>query len=173
MAKKKSSAMEWVVVIGSALVIALLIRSYLFAPYQVHGTSMFPTLNGDELLIVNKWIYKVSAPEYGDIVVFHTPEERDFIKRVIGLPGDRISIKNGKVYRNGQLLREPYINGAMRDEPPEERNVPEGTLFVLGDNRNNSKDSREIGPVSMENIVGRAEVVVWPLHSISLISLKN
>ncbi|SEN64470.1 signal peptidase I [Lihuaxuella thermophila] len=170
MAEKKSSSAEWLVAILSALIIAIVIRSFLFAPYEVHGTSMYPTLHGDELLIVNKWIYKVKKPDYGDIVVFHTEEERDFIKRVIGLPGDRILIKNGKVYRNGKPLYEPYVNGPMNKETYEQKQIPEGYLYVLGDNRNNSKDSRQIGPVKIDEIVGRAEVIVLPLHKFDVLS---
>lgn len=162
--------LEWVAAILVAVVIAVVIRTFLFAPYEVHGASMEPTLDGEELLIVNKWIYRVSTPEYGDIVVFHTDEERDFIKRVIGLPGDQIEIKDGKVYRNGTALNEPYINGPMNEGANyKPTTVPKDSLYVMGDNRNNSKDSRMIGPVSLSEIVGRADIVVLPVKRMRLL----
>ncbi|KPC77514.1 signal peptidase I [Laceyella sacchari] len=176
MSETKSSSnswmtvLEWIAAILVAVVIAVVIRTFLFAPYEVHGASMEPTLDGEELLIVNKWIYRVSTPEYGDIVVFHTAEERDFIKRVIGLPGDRIEIKDGKVYRNGIALNEPYINGPMNEGTNyKPTTVPANSLYVMGDNRNNSKDSRMIGPVSLKEIVGRADVVVLPVKRMRLL----
>jgi signal peptidase I len=173
--KEWLTALEWVVAILAAVVIALGIRGFLFAPYQVHGQSMEPTLKGDELLIVNKWIYYVSEPHYGDIVIFHTPEERDFIKRVIGLPGDHIVIKDNKVYRNGKPLNEPYINGRMNSDIGQYRDVvvPPNHLFVMGDNRNNSKDSRMLGPISMKAVVGRADVVLLPMNRIHLLLLAS
>jgi len=168
--KEWLSAVEWLVAIVSAVAIALAIRTFLFAPYEVHGASMYPTLEGDELLLVNKWVYRVNQPNYGDIVVFHTEEERDFIKRVIGLPGDRIQIKNGNVYRNGKKLNEQYINDQMNPDTFIDTIVPQNTLYVLGDNRNNSKDSRNIGPISMDEIVGRADVVILPIQKIHFLS---
>lgn len=172
MAKSKNSSIEWLVAIISAVLIAIVVRGFLYATYEVQGSSMYPTLNGEELLIVNQWIYKVDEPEYGDIVVFHTYEgnkKKDFIKRVIGLPGDRIRIKKGAVYRNGNMLEEPYISEAISGDVTT-ITVPEGMVYVLGDNRNNSKDSRQIGPVQMEDVVGRAEVVLWPFDQIKLLS---
>lgn len=163
-----SAIKEWMIAIFSALIIAIIIRMFLFAPYEVHGTSMAPTLNGDELLVVNKWIYNMKEPEYGDIVVFHTDEQKDFIKRVIGLPGDRIKIASGKVYRNGDQLDEPYINGHM-EGTLDEVLIPPGHLFVLGDNRNNSKDSRVIGAIKMKDVVGRADMVILPISQMHFI----
>jgi signal peptidase I len=170
MTRQKSSSREWMLAIIISVAIAVGVRTFFFAPYEVHGMSMFPTLEGDELLIVNKWIYKVKEPEYGDIIVFHTKEQRDFIKRVIGLPGDRIEIRDGKVYRNGKMLDEKYINGPMNAETMHPVIVPKGALYVLGDNRNNSIDSRRIGPVNMKDIVGRAEVIILPLDRMHFLS---
>lgn len=164
------SAVEWLVSIVSAVAIALTIRAFVFAPYEVHGASMYPTLEGNELLIVNKWVYRVGQPKYGDIVVFHTKEERDFIKRVIGLPGDRIQIMDGKVYRNGEELHEDYINGQMNPDTFVDTIVPPNMLYVLGDNRNNSKDSRNIGPIEMSEIVGRADIVILPIQKMHFLS---
>ncbi|TCW36566.1 signal peptidase I [Laceyella sacchari] len=168
MIKKSSSAVrstfEWVGTIAVSLVIAGIIRVFLFSPYDVHGASMEPTLMNDEKIIVNKWSYRMHEPVYGDIVVFHAEEGRDFIKRVIGLPGDRIEIKNGKVYRNGKMLNEPYIQG-MTYTRDDARTivVPKGSLYVLGDNRENSRDSRDLGAIPLSRVVGRADVVVLPI----------
>ncbi len=177
MAERNSSskdwykALEWFVAIALAVLIAVGIRTFLFVPYQVHGASMEPTLKGDELLIVNKLVYHLDEPDYGEIVVFHTSEERDFIKRVIGLPGDHIVIRDGKVYRNDKLLTEPYIYEQMNTNIEEDIIVPPSQIYVMGDNRNNSKDSRRIGPVLVDKVVGRADLVVWPLDRIHLLAL--
>ena len=133
------------------------------ARIRVDGQSMLPTLNTGEFVIVNKLAYKIGSPEYGDIIVFHFPRdpEQEYIKRVIGLPGDRIVIANKHVQVNGILLDEPYIAA-----PPlynADWTVPENSLFVLGDNRNNSSDSHTWGPVPMDYVVGKALFVYWPI----------
>lgn len=168
MNKGKRASKEWIMAILSAVVLSLVIRTFLFTPYVVHGESMLPTFKGKELLIVNKFVYEVKDPEYNDIIVFHTSEQRDFIKRIIGLPNDEIAIKDGKVFRNGEVVDEPYltepINGSM---PP--TIVPEGKLFVLGDNRNHSRDSRQIGVIDMNEVVGRADVIILPFREFKLL----
>ncbi|MFC4075557.1 signal peptidase I [Salinithrix halophila] len=166
--KAKNAASEWLTAILVAASLIIIIRVFLFAPYEVHGESMYPTFKGEELLIVNKWIYDVEKPQYGEIVIFHTAEQRDFIKRVIGKPGDRIAVKNGQVYRNGKKLNEPYMNEKIRRSLPETV-VPQGHLFVMGDNRNHSRDSRDIGPVAIAEIVGRADVQLTPLSDFRLL----
>lgn len=166
---KLTALKEWTFAIISALLIAVVIRLFFFAPYEVHGTSMSPTLDGDELLVVNKWIYSVKNPEYGDVIVFHANQEKDFIKRVIGLPGDKIIIDNGNLFRNGKLVEEPYIQEKMVGSL-EETTVPEGCVFVLGDNRNNSKDSRVIGSIKMKDVVGRADLIILPLSQFELLT---
>lgn len=166
---KLTALREWSIAIVSALLIAVVIRLFLFSPYEVHGTSMAPTLNGDELLVVNKWIYNIKEPGYGDVIVFHTEEQRDFIKRIVGLPGDKISIANGQLFRNEELVKESYIQEEMVGEL-EDTTVPDGHVFVLGDNRNNSKDSRVIGSVNMRDVVGRADLVLLPVNQFHLLS---
>jgi len=128
----------------------------------VDGFSMRPTLDNGEYVLVNKMAFRSSLPEYGDIIVFHFPVDpnQDFIKRVIGLPGDDIFVRNGKVIVNDYSLEEPYI--AASPLYTGHWTVPEGQLFVLGDNRNNSSDSHSWGPVPMENVVGKAVLVYWP-----------
>jgi signal peptidase I len=129
---------------------------------RVDGFSMNPTLQDGEYILVNRLAYKIGQPVRGDIVVFSFPMDpkQDLIKRVIGLPGETISVLDGKVLVNGVPLDEPYIAA-----PPIYNNtwvVPEGQLFVLGDNRNESKDSHEWGMLPMENVVGRAILIYWP-----------
>jgi signal peptidase I len=164
----RSRSSEWLITVLIAVLLAMTIRLYFYAPYRVYGSSMLPTLRGDELLIVNKWIYDQRSPSYGDIIVFHTEEDRDFIKRVVGLPGDEIAIHGGHVWRNGKKLEEPYILSEIQGDYPKTR-VPPGHLFVLGDNRNRSRDSREIGMVDIDEVVGRAELVLFPLDRIQLL----
>ena len=128
----------------------------------VEGFSMRPTLDNGQYILVNKMAFNSSLPDYGDIIVFHFPvdPDQDFIKRVVGLPGDEITIRNGEVIVNGFSLEEPYI--AAEPRYIGHWTVPVGEVFVLGDNRNNSSDSHTWGPVPMENVVGKAILVYWP-----------
>ncbi len=135
---------------------------------RVENISMQPTLQEGELLVVYKWAYRFGEPYRGDIIVFHHNRQppEDYIKRVIGLPGDQVTVRGGQVYINGEALDEPYIAS-----PPAydgEWLVPEGHLFVLGDNRNRSSDSHVWGFVPMSDVVGRAVVVYWPPQRIRL-----
>lgn len=132
------------------------------ARIRVDGASMEPTLLSGEYVIVNRISYRLGNPHRGDIIVFHFPRDpkEEYIKRIIGLPGDEVEVKNNAVYVNGQLLDESYIKvttnyaGTWR--------VPEGQLFVLGDNRNNSSDSHDWGTVPTDYVVGKAVLVYWP-----------
>ncbi len=161
-------AKDWVVSIVAAVVMALLIRTFIVELYIVDGPSMRPTLQHEERLIVNKFIYRVRNPEKGEILIFKYPRDtsRDFIKRVIATGGDTIEIKEGRVYVNDQMLKEDYILEKTRTEYPKVT-VPEGTVFVMGDNRNNSDDSRfaDVGFVPLDLIKGKAVVVFWPLDN--------
>jgi len=161
---------DWAQTIIIAVIIALLIRSFLFEIILVNGNSMAPTLFDRDRVFVNKIIYLLEEPSHGDIVIFKTPEDNksNYVKRLIGLPGDRIKIENGIVYLNGDPLHEPYVEvPAINDYM--EVTVPEGAFFALGDNRNDSKDSRDfrIGFISMKNLVGKAVWRIWPLSNIS------
>ncbi len=133
------------------------------ARIRVEGYSMMPTLENGEFIVVSRVSYKLGSPQRGDIIVFHYPRNPadEFIKRVIGLPGDSIRIHNGVVYVNGRPLEEPYIAAPPNYET--EWQVPEGELFVLGDNRNNSSDSHSWGTVPLDYVVGKAVFVYWPL----------
>ncbi len=160
---------DWVVSILVAVILAFFIRYFIVELYMVEGPSMRPTLLNAERLVVNKFIYRFKAPERGDVLIFKYPRDtsRDFIKRVIGVPGDTIEIKDGKVFLNGQLQNESYILEKTRGSYPLST-VPEGTVFVMGDNRNNSEDSRfkDVGFVSRDLIKGKAVLVFWPFDQL-------
>jgi signal peptidase I len=132
------------------------------ARIRVDGASMEPTLVTGEYVIVSRLSYRLGTPQRGDIIVFHFPRDpkEEYIKRVIGLPGDKVEVRNGAVYVNGQPLDETYLNVKM-DYTGSWR-IPAGQLFVLGDNRNNSSDSHDWGTVPMEYVVGKAILVYWP-----------
>ncbi len=161
-------ARDWVISIGVAVVLAFLIRTFIVELYIVDGPSMRPTLESQERLVVNKFIYRLRPPEHGEILVFRYPRDpsRDFIKRVIAVPGDSIEIRDQRVFLNDQLLSEPYILDKTLSTYPKTV-VPEGTVFVMGDNRNNSEDSRfvDVGFVPYDLIKGKALLVFWPVDS--------
>ena len=160
---------ETVQTIVLAVVLYFLIDSVI-ARVRVENISMLPTLQPGEFLLVNKMAYKLSDINGGDIVVFHFPQDprEDYIKRVIGVPGDVISVQSGKVSVNNQPLTEPYISASPQYTGS--WTVPEGQLFVLGDNRNQSSDSHSWGFVPLENVVGKALVVYWPFDQFKILS---
>ncbi len=153
-----------------ALVLALLIRAYVAEPRFIPSDSMVPTLQVGDRLVVEKISYRLHPPEFGDVVVFDPPlqlqrqgykRDQAFIKRIIGQPGQTIEIKNGKVFVNDQPLQEPYI----AESPAYAMSsvvIPEGTFFVMGDNRNNSNDSHVWGFLPKDNIIGRAWLRFYP-----------
>lgn len=151
-----------------ALVLFLAINA-LSARVRVENVSMKPTLNPGEFLLVNRVAYKLGEPSIGDIVVFHAPgaSELDYIKRVIGLPGDEVRVADGTVFVNDHPLYEPYL----ADQPNYSGSwtVPDGEYFVLGDNRNNSSDSHLWGFVPKQDLVGRALLIYWPLEDIAIL----
>jgi signal peptidase I len=138
--------------------------------YRVQGHSMMPTLKEGEYLIINKLSYFLEDPQRGDIVVLHYPRDRnrEYIKRIIGLPGDRVEVGNGQVKVNGVVLNEPYING-MPAYQEQTWVVPEDSFFVLGDNRNNSSDSRNWSFLPRSDIVGKASVIYWGVEDWGLV----
>lgn len=136
--------------------------SALTARIRVESVSMVPTLHPGDFVVVNKLAYKLGEPQQGDIVVFrlsNNPAQR-YIKRLIGLPGDTVRVAGGDVYINGHLLSEPYL--PVRTNRGGTWEVPPGSIFVMGDNRNNSSDSRSFGPVSLEQVIGKAVFIYWP-----------
>lgn len=140
------------------------------ARIRVDGHSMEPTLFTGEFVIVNKLAYKLGSVKIGDVIVFHPPNNptEEYIKRIIGLPGDHVVIKDEKVVVNDQVLKEPYINAAPGYET--DVIVDENGLYVLGDNRNNSSDSHAWGTVPIDNVIGKAVVVYWPPQNWGLIN---
>jgi signal peptidase I len=163
--KRKSVVWEWIETILIALVLALLLRTFLVQPFQVHLNSMHPTLEEGDFILVNKLAYKLGSPQRGDVVVFMPPGgqvQKPYIKRVIGLPGETVDIKDGKVFVNGQELEELYALGSTSGGKFNHLEVPEGTVFVLGDNRMNSSDSRYFGPVSIASLEGKTFLCFWP-----------
>lgn len=153
-----------------ALAIFVVIYLFLFQPHQVKGASMEPNFHDKEYLLTDKISYRLRSPKRGEVVIFKAPKnpELDYIKRIIGLPGERIKIENGSVFINGQLLKEEYlpknevISGGLFLPKGKEIKIPKDSYFVLGDNRSHSSDSREWGPIKRENIIGRAFFRYWP-----------
>lgn len=146
-----------------ALVLAFLIRTFVLESFQVSGHSMMPTLHNNDRVLVDKLLYQIEGPRTGEVIVFRSPvvKSEDWIKRVIGLPGETVKIVAGQVYINGHLYKEPFIklNYNYNYGPV---HVTKGHLFVLGDNRPNSYDSRYFGLLSESRVRGDAFVIWWP-----------
>ena len=170
MSRTTRAFIDWVVVVGIALLVAILVRTFLLAHFVVDGTSMYTTLNTGDRVFVNKLSYRLHDPNRGDVVVLHQiggSADRDLIKRVIALPGEEIEIISCQVNIDGRRLEEPYLDPTVvtpgncgGDYGPEV--VPDDSVFVMGDNRAGSYDSRALGPIHESDLVGRAFVVFWP-----------
>lgn len=162
---------EWIKSIVIAIILALIIRGLVMESFIVDGNSMLETFRDSERVLVNKFVYKFREPKKGEIVVFPFPDEEDkiLIKRVIGVPHDTVEIISEQLYINGEPVQEPYVfsGTAGRDYGPVE--VPEGHIFILGDNRNNSADSRDpdVGFIDIEEVRGRTFMRYWPLRKIT------
>jgi signal peptidase I len=169
------NAVEWVVIIGGAFLVAFVVKTFLIQAFFIPSGSMLPTLHEDDRVLVNKLSYDLHDVNRGDLVVFERPEGespgqiRDLIKRVVGLPGERIESRDGRVYIDGQLLEEPYLDDATETTNLEPQTVPDGHVFVMGDNRDDSMDSRVFSAIDEDLIVGRAFVRVWPLPDLALL----
>lgn len=179
--QRKWKHIEWVKTIGIAIVLAVFFRTFFFSSYVVEGESMMPTLEDGNFLIVNKIGYEIGNLERFDVIVFHANESEDYVKRVIGLPGDEIMYKNDVLYINGKVHHEnyltPYKNRFLSgnltgdftlEELTGQQRVPNGTVFVLGDNRRGSHDSRHFGFVPMKQIVGEVNLRYWPVNELDL-----
>jgi len=183
--KTSNELMEWIKALVIAGILVFVIRWLLISPFIVDGESMEPNFQNRERIIVNKVLYDIRQPKPGEVIVFHVPDEqRDFIKRVIAVGGDTVKVQGDTVYVNGKPIDQPYLKEAIDqahaaghnynnvDFPNEQfpdGKVPDGELFVMGDNRPNSKDSRMIGYVPLDRVVGRAELIFWPFHDIKYI----
>src|SRR5690242_3611881 len=149
-----------------SLAISAFIIIFLYQPVKVEGTSMMPSLDDQERIFVNKFVYRLEPIQRGDIVVFRYPRDpsKSFIKRVIGVAGDKIRIEGGRVFVNGASLAEDYVPESYEDERSyPEITVPENSFFVLGDHRTMSNDSRDFGPVDQSYIYGKAVFGYWPV----------
>ena len=162
---------DWLVVIAVALLVAFLVRTFVIAHFVVEGESMYSTLDTNDRVFVNKLSYRLHDPNRGDVVVLHQvtgASERDLIKRVIGLPGESVEVRNCTVLIDGRVLNEPYLDPEVVT-PTDcggdyllDGVVPDNHVFVMGDNRGGSQDSRVIGTINDDELVGRAFVVFWP-----------
>ncbi len=171
---------EWFIVIGSALLIAVVLRTFVVQQFYISGPSMEPTLVGDDRVLVNKLAYRFGDPSRGDVVVFDRittnggiVQHDDLIKRVIGLPGEEVEIRDCVVIIDGTPLTEPWLTPEMKTNCGVEEMDPvlvgSREIFVVGDHRDQSYDSRMFGTVSQSLIRGQAVVVIWPLHSVTLL----
>lgn len=175
-ASKRSSCLGFIIDTAETILLALVLFlaiNALTARVRVENVSMLPTLEPGEFLLVNRVAYKLGEPKIGDIIIFHAPgvDDMDYIKRLVGRPGDVVQVEDGTVYVNEQPLYEPYI--AQSPTYSGSWVVPEGQVFVLGDNRNNSSDSHLWGFIPQEDIVGKALLIYWPVDQITLLRVPN
>jgi signal peptidase I len=170
--KKMNPLVEWLIVIAVAITSALLVRAFIVQQFAVEGESMLNTLQDGDRVLVNRLSYRLHDPRRGDVVVLKrfdaNATERDLIKRVIGLPGEKVEFRSCVVYINDQPLSEPYIDPIVqeRDGCGGDQNavtVPDGAVYVLGDHRGKSSDSRVFGSVPENVLIGRAFVIIWPV----------
>lgn len=184
--KQGSEWFFWVKLSLIAITCAVVVRGFLFSPIVVDGPSMQPTLHDRDHMIVNKFIYHVSEPKRFDVVIFHASDEKDFIKRVIGLPGEHVAVKDNQLYINDEKVNQDFLKTEdvedltnhketedfrLEELPGAYQEIPDGYILVLGDNRTNSTDSRVFGLVSMDQVVGKTSIIYWPLNRLDV--LKN
>jgi signal peptidase I len=172
--RRLNSTMEWVIVIGAAVMVAVLLRTFVVQTFYIPSDSMVPTLQRNDRVVVNKLSYHMHAVHRGDIVVFTTPPGvnksfKDLVKRVIGLPGETVSAQHGKVFVNGRELTEPYLPKDVTTNDFGPVRVPPDSLWVMGDNRGDSEDSRVFHAIPERTVVGRVFVRIWPFSRIGLL----
>lgn len=171
---------EWIEPIALAVILALVIRTFFFQAFKIPTGSMRPTLIESDRVLVNKFLYRFKEPQRGDVIVFRYPVDgkKDFIKRLAGLPGETLAIKQGKLFINGKVLEESfkmrkfyYYNREDWDYGSEDRaiKIPEDSYFTLGDNSAQSSDSRNWGFVPKKNLIGKAFMVYWPPKRIRMV----
>lgn len=182
--KKKNEWLDWIKALLLAFGLAFIVRMFLFAPIVVDGPSMLPTLHDRDQMIVNKFTYHFWEPDRFDIVVFHASAQKDFIKRVIGLPGEHVAMEDNVLYINGEEVDEPFLNEgesnqtltndfSLEELPGGHEVIPEGYVFVLGDNRGNSTDSRMLGVIPIEQLVGKTSFIYWPFDRIQFLGKEE
>lgn len=161
--------LSWILCLFTAVFIALILRTYVFEFVKVDGDSMLPTLKTGDTVFVEKFT-KLSDDglNYNDIVIVHYPKQdnKAFVKRIVGLPGDTVSIKDGLLYVNGEPVYEDFTYDSEINEDMAEYTIPDEHYFVMGDNRNNSLDSRSVGSIHKNEIVGHAMFIIWPVNEI-------
>jgi signal peptidase I len=170
------SLIEWAKVIVISILISLPIRYFIAEPFVVNGASMDPTFASGQFLIVDRLTYRLSSPERGDVIVFEYPNNPSiyYIKRIVGLPGETIKIKDGVVtiensdYPKGFVLKEPYIDYSHKSNETQIEKLSNDEYFVMGDNRDQSSDSRAWGPLETKYIVGKPAIRILPLSSLSI-----
>ena len=171
----KKEILSWILTLGSAVVIALLIRTFLFEPIRVDGQSMCDTLQNNEIMFVTKPEYLLGEPQCGDVVICKYPgRTENFVKRLMGVPGDTIEVRDNVVYRNGEALDEPYLTPDRNNDgfSMDPMTLGEGEYFVMGDNRDNSHDSRNYygygkpATLTRSQIIGHVRCVVFPFDKI-------
>ncbi|MCD8914342.1 MULTISPECIES: signal peptidase I [Staphylococcus] len=174
----KKEVIEWITAIAIALVLIFIINSFVAKSYTVRGDSMHPTLKDGEKVIVNVIGFKMGGLEKGNVIVFHADKNADYVKRVIGTPGDSVEYKHDVLYVNGKKVKEPYLDYNQKHKSYNEitgsfqvknlpnangsNKIPKGKLLVLGDNREVSKDSRSFGLIDNEQVVGKVSLRYWP-----------
>lgn len=177
--KLKSGIIDLIEFIAIVAAVLIVLRFFVAEPHKVSGSSMVPNFHDGDYIITNKVALKTSQPKRGEVIILQNPRNTDqvFIKRVIGLPGEKVKISGGHVYIDGEVLDEPYLpqglatHGESFLSEGEEISVPEGQYFVIGDNRGGSSDSREWGPVNFPLIIGQAWLRYWPIQKFGLIQL--
>ena len=167
--KKKTVGQEilsWILTFAVAIALALVIRTFIFEPVRVDGHSMDYTLADNEYMIVTKYDYLLGEPERFDVIICHYPERgrTNFVKRLVGMPGDTVSMLNGTLYVNGEAIDEPYITNKANYNM-QAYTLKDDEYFVLGDNRSSSNDSQIIGPISREQIKGHVRCVAFPFKN--------
>ncbi|UQD51362.1 signal peptidase I [Bacillus methanolicus] len=177
----KKEGLEWLKAFVIGIIIFAFIRTFFFSNYIVKGESMMPTLQDGNKLVVNKIGYQFGKLQRFDVIVFHANKKEDFVKRIIGLPGDKIEYRNDQLYVNDKKIDEPYLDIYRKQIPggrltgdftlkeiTGKEKVPPGKLFVLGDNRLGSWDSRQFGFISVNQVVGKVNLRYWPLNEIDV-----
>ena len=174
----KKEIREWIIAIAIALVLVLVITNFIAKSYTVRGDSMYPTLKDGEKVIVNMIGFKTGGLEKGNVIVFHANKDSDYVKRVIGMPGDSVEYKHDQLYVNGKKVKEPYLDYNEKHKSYDEitgsfkvknlpnsngsNTIPKNKLLVLGDNREVSKDSRSFGLIDEDQVVGKVSLRYWP-----------
>ena len=170
-----SEIISWILTIATAVVLALVIRTFLFEIYGVDGRSMTNTLQNHEKLFCTKLDYLTGEPERGDVVICHYPGRGNqaFVKRLVGLPGDTVEMKDRHLYVNGVQIADPVNMGTAPNYSMDKFTLDEDEYFVLGDNRGNSNDSHSIGPIPRSMIIAHVRTVIWPFNSIREVANEN